>query len=489
MRYSIFFAIVLVLVSGFVAYFGDLLGRRMGKKRLSLFGVRPRYTAIIVTTITGMIIAGLTLITLISINPAFKKIFAEGEAILARNKTLSAANKGLETRNKGLIDREKQLEKEVADRQAQYEKAKKETANALKAMQSAVRARDKALSAIKNLERDIVQRQDELTSLRQRNQTAESELMRRSNELQTVQSDLAKQKKKLIAAQADLIAAGNKLVSIRNDLTTTQNELTTAERNLAENKKHLDFQTQQLRDQQQMLVKVGRRSLEFESSRFILRQNEELARIAINEGESDFAVLASLQEVLRVASDKAEELGAKKGGNDRCVHLIFKQSFPQVVIDDEPTCLRLARKTILDNNANAFVQVVCANNTLIGEQAQVEFKLYVNDLVYKDGRFIARTRIDGTQSEGRLLLALTDFLRKEVSESAIRAGIVPISNPDPRMTLGKDPASQVDALMDVVEQIKAAKGPVRVDAYANGDICAIGPLSMDNMRFKVVKLN
>ena len=67
MRYSIFFAIVLVLVSGFIAYFGDLLGRRMGKKRLTLFGLRPRHTAIGVTTITGMIIAALALITLISI--------------------------------------------------------------------------------------------------------------------------------------------------------------------------------------------------------------------------------------------------------------------------------------------------------------------------------------------------------------------------------------------------------------------------------------
>lgn len=489
MRYSIFFAIVLILVSGFVAYFGDLLGRRMGKKRLSLFGVRPRYTAIVVTTITGMIIAGLTLLTLISINPAFKKIFAEGEAILARNKTLAGANQGLEARNKDLVERGTRLEKEVADSQVQYEKAKKETGNALKAMRSAIQAREKALSAIKILEKDIAQRQEELTALRERNQVANAELMRRSTELQTVQSDLAKEKKKLSAAQADLVTAGGKLISVRNDLISAQNDLAVAQKTLDENKKQLEFQAQQLRDQQKMLVQVGRRSLEFESSRLIIRQNEELARIAINVGESDFAVLANLQEALRRASDKAEELGAKKGDNDRCVHLIFKQSFPQVVIDDEPTCLRLARKTILNSTSNAIVQVVCANNTLIDEQAQVEFKLYVNDLIYKDGRLIARTRIDGTQSDGRLLLALTNFLQKDISESAIRAGIVPISNPDPRMTLGKDPANQVDALLDLMEQIKAIKGPVRVEAYANGDIYAIGPLSMDNMRFKVVKLN
>ncbi len=52
---------VLVLASGLVAWVGNAVGRRVGKSRLSLFGLRPRTTAQIVTVATGVLISGLTL--------------------------------------------------------------------------------------------------------------------------------------------------------------------------------------------------------------------------------------------------------------------------------------------------------------------------------------------------------------------------------------------------------------------------------------------
>jgi uncharacterized protein (DUF3084 family) len=53
--------IVLVLVSAVVAYVGDVLGMRIGKKRISIFGLRPRYTSSIVTAVTGVFITLATL--------------------------------------------------------------------------------------------------------------------------------------------------------------------------------------------------------------------------------------------------------------------------------------------------------------------------------------------------------------------------------------------------------------------------------------------
>jgi uncharacterized protein (DUF3084 family) len=47
---------VLVLASGVIAWAGNLVGRRVGKNRLSLFGLRPRTTAQIVTVSTGVLI-------------------------------------------------------------------------------------------------------------------------------------------------------------------------------------------------------------------------------------------------------------------------------------------------------------------------------------------------------------------------------------------------------------------------------------------------
>ncbi len=51
-------------MSGLIAYLGDLVGRKVGKKRLTLFGLRPRYTSVIITVITGILIAAFS-ITLI----------------------------------------------------------------------------------------------------------------------------------------------------------------------------------------------------------------------------------------------------------------------------------------------------------------------------------------------------------------------------------------------------------------------------------------
>lgn len=55
---------VLIVVSGAVAYVGNLVGRATGRRRLTIFGLRPRYTAQLVTVVTGMLI---TIITLVSV--------------------------------------------------------------------------------------------------------------------------------------------------------------------------------------------------------------------------------------------------------------------------------------------------------------------------------------------------------------------------------------------------------------------------------------
>ena len=44
---------VMILTGGAIAFIGDKLGTKIGKKRLSIFGLRPRHTSIIVTIINN----------------------------------------------------------------------------------------------------------------------------------------------------------------------------------------------------------------------------------------------------------------------------------------------------------------------------------------------------------------------------------------------------------------------------------------------------
>lgn len=58
--YGIMLIVVLVFTGGVIAFIGDRLGSKVGKKKLSLFGLRPRHTSILVTIITGILITTVT---------------------------------------------------------------------------------------------------------------------------------------------------------------------------------------------------------------------------------------------------------------------------------------------------------------------------------------------------------------------------------------------------------------------------------------------
>ena len=51
---------IIAVMGGIIAYVGDKIGTKVGKQRMSLFGLRPKYTSIVVTIITGLMIAAAT---------------------------------------------------------------------------------------------------------------------------------------------------------------------------------------------------------------------------------------------------------------------------------------------------------------------------------------------------------------------------------------------------------------------------------------------
>jgi uncharacterized protein (DUF3084 family) len=58
--------LLITIVAGGIAYIGDRVGHQVGRKRLTLFGLRPKYTSTIVAVATGMLIAlSVTLVALV----------------------------------------------------------------------------------------------------------------------------------------------------------------------------------------------------------------------------------------------------------------------------------------------------------------------------------------------------------------------------------------------------------------------------------------
>ncbi|OGC04248.1 hypothetical protein A2276_06580 [candidate division WOR-1 bacterium RIFOXYA12_FULL_43_27] len=98
---------LLIVVSGAVSYVGDKIGRYIGRRRLSLFGLRPRYTAVMVTIVSGILIATITFATFIVLSREARLALFGMEELRQKIMTLENVRNGLEkeieVRRKGAL--------------------------------------------------------------------------------------------------------------------------------------------------------------------------------------------------------------------------------------------------------------------------------------------------------------------------------------------------------------------------------------------------
>ncbi len=112
--------VLLILLGGLIAPFGDLLGTKIGKARFSILRLRPKKTATIVTIITGGFISAISITLLILVSEEFRqRLFVD---IPFLQKTLDESKKALvplqEEREKlefKIIQKEKELNKLKSD--------------------------------------------------------------------------------------------------------------------------------------------------------------------------------------------------------------------------------------------------------------------------------------------------------------------------------------------------------------------------------------
>ncbi|HZV76604.1 MAG TPA: DUF3084 domain-containing protein [Candidatus Babeliales bacterium] len=85
-------------LAGAVAYVGDRVGHQVGRRRLSLFGIRPRYTSTIVAIATGMVIALVVSLVAILASQEVKTAFFKLNSLNAQIGELQARQRDLETK-------------------------------------------------------------------------------------------------------------------------------------------------------------------------------------------------------------------------------------------------------------------------------------------------------------------------------------------------------------------------------------------------------
>lgn len=155
--------LVIVITGGVIAFFGDRIGTRVGKRRMSLWGLRPRYTSIIITILTGILIAGSTMGALTIISYDVRTALFGMEALKLQTKQL---NDAVEQKNRELAMARAEIDKKNSEFTAMNQRLSIITREiqALQANKQALDSRIADLNAARiELQKDV-DRLNELTA-------------------------------------------------------------------------------------------------------------------------------------------------------------------------------------------------------------------------------------------------------------------------------------------------------------------------------------
>ena len=422
-----------VCVCGFIAYAGDLLGRKMGKRRLSLFGLRPRYTAIVITSITGMLIASFSIAMIFGASKDMRVLVYHGMQILN-------------------------------EQRAELKLRKKEASEARKDAVDAGHQRDRLSGDVEQLNAQL----KKISTLLRRNQV----------ELARAKED----RNKLLAENKQLSSAN---AGLRGDLEKNRELLKTAKADFTDTKARLDAAKKDIDLREAKIIELSDEERQLNGvikdilfSKVIFRPGEEIARDTIKCAQPDEDIRRDLMKILDKAGENAQIAGAKVGSNGRAVRIVtyYKQEDSgNLVTLDESESIDLIIKNISSGSGNIVVRVLSRANSIEGKQASVEVKLNYSIPIYSSGEEVAAATIDGSKSRGEILGDLTLFLRNEVRSAAISKKIIPTYDADGQQSVG---GISWDQVLDLVDEVKSSGSKVRVRALAEHDTWSEGPLDI-----------
>ena len=180
----------LLILGGVLSTLGDRLGSRVGKARLSLFGLRPRQTAVVITVLTGSLISALSLGLMLLVSRQLRVGLFELNDLEAR---LRSSRSDLKGSRKAQRKARQQLEearadeikarKILADAQARAAELRR-TLQPLQEQTRRLEAERQRLSQdVRNRDAEIQRTDEELQAVRERISSGEAELQQLEEKL------------------------------------------------------------------------------------------------------------------------------------------------------------------------------------------------------------------------------------------------------------------------------------------------------------------
>lgn len=296
------------------------------KKKLSIFGLRPKHTSIIVTIVTGILISAATLGLMTAVSWDVRTALFGMEELKAE---LISLNDEVDSRTKELEQSRASLETKNAEYAAVTQKVK-ETADRLTKIMAELATvtsqRDQAATALSSLQSDYALAQRDLTSYQK--------------SIKTLQATKA-------------------------ELDTKINELTTAKTSLQSDVDRLNELTTSLKNGIQ-IVREGT---------VVFRTGEVLSNAVIEGGKSQEDTATALADVIYRTN---RMILAKLGLADKNLELLWisRTEYDQ------------AAALIAKANQPVIVRISTVGNTVYGEPVIGRLELFPNHLIYNKGEVV-----------------------------------------------------------------------------------------------------
>ncbi|SMC38892.1 DUF3084 domain-containing protein [Sporomusa malonica] len=415
--YGLALIAIIAVMGGAIAYIGDKLGTKVGKKKLSIFGLRPKHTSIIVTIVTGILISATTLGVMTAISWDVRTALFGMEELKAE---LVSLNSEVDVKTNELELSRAALETKTQEYIAINTKVKETAAHLIQ----------------------IMAELDEVTGERDRAAAALSLLQ---SDYSLAQRDLAKYQGDIKSLQA----TKNELDSRIAGLNTKMNELNTAKTALQTDVDRLNELAVSLKKGLQ-IVREGTvvfRTGEVLSTSVIEggKSPEDTAKML---GESVYKTNVLILDKLGVADKKLEVLW------------IARSEFDQ------------AAALIAETNQAVIVRISTVGNTVYGEPVIGRLELFPNHLVYNKGEVVYSEVVNAPRDAQQAEEVVMGFLQK-VNTTAVNQGILP----DPiQGTVGSMSGAQ---LFESVNRVKRYSGKIELTAVAKTDTYTAGPLQIE----------
>ncbi len=484
--YGITLILVLVLAGGAIAYVGDKIGMKVGRKKLSLFGLRPKHTSIIITIVTGIFIAAASLgVLTIASSDVRTALFhmKEIQTALATSEVRFQAsqNRLLQVEEELLAQEQKVLR--LAD---QIEQKTEEYEDLNQQMLEVARQRDAAkveLESAKEQAKDIeVKYQDLLSDY----ETTMSDYERLSGDYQAMDeaySQIESQYKSALAqyndTKAELAATEGALSDTRDDLEIEKQRLDDMKQinqlfqvkieelkqTEQEMKNHMQALTQEYNamvTRQNELIKEKQTELErIKSGNFVYQANEILLATVIDGGIDVDQARQEIIAFLNQANQQALRRGAMRQSTSKAALIIDNDHLQEVA------------EYLSTAEGKYVVRALASTNTLAGEPVEVRLVYLPNTLIYRKGEVILTRDIDLSERSLSVEDEIAEML-SEIGEIGIARGMVTYEDG----TLGT--ALPGDEFIATLREVRMHKGPVQIQAVAAHNIwTGVGPMTIE----------